>query len=219
MPPKLVAWSPETALHFALKSSLSVAPSRPAAWFTPFALLPLQKLPHYYEVIRPCGVLWYSMSHGGRPLDTLPSHHSDMFPRSIQGPKSHSRHVYAGGQLASKQVPANLVPGLIYDPGFDHHLILFDTSSMVHFHSTLRSSPNRFLHLPFPYTLTTIPLKYRSCGWFATSACTAVAGGRPPSLAQFNTSQLSHRFTSYVFSWHTIYVSDPRVLPYPFHGS
>ena len=85
--PNLALESLETALRSALKSSLSVASSRLAAWFTPFALLPLQKHHHYYEVIRPCGMPWYSMSHRYGPLDTLPLHHPDRFPRSMQGPK------------------------------------------------------------------------------------------------------------------------------------
>lgn len=127
-----------TALRFAPKSSRLVASLPYAAWFTPFAPFPLQKFPHYYGMIRPCGVRWYSMPCGDCPLDTLPSHHPDRFPRSIQGPTSQSRHVYAGGRLASKQVPANLVPELIYYPGFDRHLSHFDTSSMIHFRSTLR---------------------------------------------------------------------------------
>ena len=37
-------------------------------------------------VIRPCGMPWYSMSHRYCPLDTLPLHHPDRFPRSMQGP-------------------------------------------------------------------------------------------------------------------------------------
>ena len=38
---------------------------------------------------------------------------------------------------ASTQVPVYLVLGLDCYPGFDHHLATFDTSSVVHFHSTL----------------------------------------------------------------------------------
>ncbi|MCY4672446.1 MAG: hypothetical protein OXD43_01540, partial [Bacteroidetes bacterium] len=62
------------------------------------------------------------------------------------------------GRLASKQVPANLVPGSGDHPGFDHLLRTFDTSSVIHLRSTLRLTPDRFLHLPFPNTLTTTPL-------------------------------------------------------------
>ncbi len=72
-----------TALRFAPKSSRLVAPLPYAAWFTPFAPFPLQKFLHYYGMIRPCGVRWYSMSCRDCPLDTFPSHHPDRFPRSI----------------------------------------------------------------------------------------------------------------------------------------
>ena len=169
---------------------------RPAAWFTSFAQTPLQRRLRYYKVIRPCGALRYSMAYGYGPLARLPLHRSDTFPRSAQGPKPHSRHLSAGGRSASKQVPANLVPGPRSYPGFDHHLTTFDTSSVVHLHSTLRLTPDRILPRPFPNTLTTTPLKCRSCGWFTTPACTAIVGGLPPSLTQFGILRLSHNFTS-----------------------
>ena len=89
---------PETALRFARKSFLSVASLPSAAWFTPFAPPPLQEFQHYYGMIRPCGVRWYSMPYGYCPFGTLPLHHSDTFSRSVQWPESQSRHVYAGGR-------------------------------------------------------------------------------------------------------------------------
>ena len=86
--------------------------------------------------------------------------------------------------MASKQVSANLVPRLLPYLGFDSRLTLFDTSSMVHLPLTLRFTPDRFLTLPFPSTLTTTSLECRSCGWLTTPACTAIVEDLPPSLIQ-----------------------------------
>jgi len=63
-----------------------------------------------------------------------------------------------------------------------HSVRGFDTSTMIHLRLTLRPTPDKFLHLPFPYTLTTTPLKCSSCGRFTTSSYMAVVEGPPTSL-------------------------------------
>jgi hypothetical protein len=48
----------------------------------------------------------------GSPLEFLPSHRGDRFPRSTQEPKSGSRHLYAGRRSGSKQVSPELILAL-----------------------------------------------------------------------------------------------------------
>lgn len=45
----------------------------------------------------------------GLPLEFLPSHRNDRFPRSTQKPESGSRHLYAGCRPSSKQVTLGLI--------------------------------------------------------------------------------------------------------------
>jgi hypothetical protein len=47
----------------------------------------------------------------GLPLELLPSHRGDRFPRSTQEPEPRSRRLHAGRRLGSKQVPPRLIPG------------------------------------------------------------------------------------------------------------
>ena len=90
---------------------------------------------------------------------------------------------------ASKQVTANLVPRLFPYLGFDTRLNLFDTSSMVHLPSTLRFTPDRFLTLPFPYTLTTTPL-----------SVAAVGGLQPPPVQRLWRTYLHPSYSYYIWS-------------------
>ena len=113
---------------------------------------------HYHEAIRRCGMLWYSRIRGYCFPAKLHLHHPYRLPRSLQKTKSWSGHGCARGQLASKPVPANLAPRFTYDAGFDHHLELFDISSMVYFRLTPQLTSDRFLKLPFTITLTTTHL-------------------------------------------------------------
>ncbi|HVO66246.1 MAG TPA: hypothetical protein VMT12_07175 [Syntrophales bacterium] len=46
----------------------------------------------------------------GPPLEFLPYHRDDSFPRSTQEPGSGSRYLYAGCRPGSKQVPPGLIP-------------------------------------------------------------------------------------------------------------
>ena len=60
-------------------SKLTQSPSSSHFWLTrvllkhvsPFAPFPLQELPHYYELICPCALHWYSRLVGP-PLELLP---------------------------------------------------------------------------------------------------------------------------------------------------
>ena len=73
----------------------------------------------------------------GLPLELLPYHQSDRFPRSIQKPALSSRHLYAGRHPDSKQVSSEFILEPLENSSFDDILGSFDTSSVVHF----RSSP------------------------------------------------------------------------------
>ena len=73
----------------------------------------------------------------GFPLEFLPLHRNDRFPRSIQKPVLSSRLLYAGRRPDSNQVPSELIPEHLQNPGFDNIYGSFDTSSEVYF----RSSP------------------------------------------------------------------------------
>ena len=52
----------------------------------------------------------------GLPLEFLPWHRSDRFPRSTQEPESRSCHLHAGRHPGSKQVPLGLILGQPYPP-------------------------------------------------------------------------------------------------------
>ena len=47
----------------------------------------------------------------GLPLESLPLHRHDRFPRSARKPVSRSRRLHAGHRLDSKQVSSRLIPG------------------------------------------------------------------------------------------------------------
>ena len=100
-------------------------------------------------------------------LATLSSQYADTFPRSVLGPKLHSRHIYAGGQLASIQVPGDL--------GFDHQVSVIDTSSVAHLCSNLRLTSYRILPLPFNPTRSSTQLL----------SAAAVGALQPPTVRPF----------------------------------
>jgi hypothetical protein len=62
----------------------------------------------------------------GPPLEFLPYHRDDRFPRSTQEPESGSRYLYAGCRSSSKQVPLELILETGTTPSFD----------IIHFIST-----------------------------------------------------------------------------------
>ena len=111
-------------------------PSR-AEQRNPFAPAPLQRLHHYYGLLRPCAPHRYSHPRRGRLLGFLPSHRGDRFPRSAREPGSRSRRLHAGCRLGSNQATPQTDPGLTTSPRFRHRPYAFDTSSAVRFRSSL----------------------------------------------------------------------------------
>ena len=55
----------------------------------------------------------------GLPLEFLPYHQNDRFPRSVQKPVLSSRPLYAGRRPDSNQVPSELIPEHLQNSGFD----------------------------------------------------------------------------------------------------
>jgi hypothetical protein len=139
----------------------------------------------------------------GRPLERLPCHRGDRFPRSTHEPKPRSRRLHAGRHLGSKQVAPRLLPGERLPPGFD----------VV---PPLSTPPRRFAcarlrgpHLTesgsaFSSTLTTRALDPRSLRWFAACACTPAARGLPSSPVQHGCLGYSRHKYSFAPSWRTI---------------
>jgi hypothetical protein len=124
----------------------------------------------------------------GSPFAFLPSHRGDRFPRSTQEPASTSRRLHAGCRPGHQQAPPRACPTVTTSPWFGHRSYAFDTSSAVHFRSSLRCSPDRVKPDLFPSSLTTTPLKRSSSGWFEACACTPASRGPPSSLVQHGCS-------------------------------
>ncbi len=99
-----------------------------------------------------------------------------------KGLNPRSCHLHAGCHLANRQAPAKLVPADQRSRWFRHRLTIFDTSAVVHLHSTPWLVPDKVIPLPFPVSLTTLSLKQRSSQRFRASACTAALEGLPPSF-------------------------------------
>src|SRR5664280_2731700 len=53
------------------------------------------------------------------PLEFLPYHRDDRFPRSTQEPESGSRYLYTGCRSSSKQVPLELILEISKPSSFD----------------------------------------------------------------------------------------------------
>jgi hypothetical protein len=136
----------------------------------------------------------------GPPLEFLPYHQSDSFPRSTQKPGPSSRRLHAGRRLGGKQVSPRLIPEQRFDPGFD----IIPTLSTRH---------QRFTHVrlhepylipsceTFSSTLTTMALYHSSLRWFEARSCKPAPRGLPSSSVQLHTSQsYIHR----VCPWHTV---------------
>ncbi len=108
----------------------------------PFGPPPLQRLQPYYGLFCPCAPHWYSRPHGDRPLDPLPWHRSDKFPRSVREPDPGSRRLRAGCRMSRA---SGLRSGLSRDDHhsrFRHHPYYFDLSSTVRFRSSPWTSPD-----------------------------------------------------------------------------
>src|SRR5664279_2844720 len=125
------------------------------------------------------------------PANTRPRTRNDRFSCSVQEPGSCSRPLHAGHRWASKQVPAQLIPGPPVIPGSDVAQSI--STRQQGFGCTRLHDP----HLTrsrraFSVTLTTPALDRRSSRWFAAAACTATAEGRPPSLTQHRPATEKH---------------------------
>jgi hypothetical protein len=118
-------------------------PPAAAGYRSPFGPVPLQDLHPYYGLPRPCAPLRYSGSRGGLPLELLPWHRDDRFPRSATEPDPGSRRLQAGRR--SGRAPG-LRPNLSRRPlpslRFRHRPVNFGTSSAVRLRSSLRISPD-----------------------------------------------------------------------------
>jgi hypothetical protein len=88
----------------------------------PFGPVPLQDLQPYYERLRPCAPHRYARPCGGCPLELLPWHRDDRFPRSSLKPEPESRRLHAGRRSSSRQASLDLHPGLTTLARFRRHL-------------------------------------------------------------------------------------------------
>ena len=118
-------------------------PPASAGHRSPFGPVPLQNLHPYYGLLRPCAPHRYSGSCGGLPLELLPWHRGDRFPRSTKEPDPGSRRLQAGAARAGLQGSAQTHPRGHYLPSwFRHRPVNFGTSSAVRLRSSLRISPD-----------------------------------------------------------------------------
>ena len=121
----------------------------------------------------------------GPPLGFLPSHRNDRFPRCTRKPEPSSHRFHAGCRSASRQGPAELVPGQCIPPGFDI-TFLFSTR---HQRFTFVRLPGSHLTGSCPAfsvrTLTTMTLYHSSLRWFEASSCKPTSRDLPSSLLYF----------------------------------
>ena len=116
-----------------------------AGYRSPFGPALLPSFLPYYGLLRPCAPHRYSCPCRDLPLELLPSHWSDRFPRSTKEPDLDSRHLQAGCRLGrASGLRPNSSQGPLPSPRFRHHPVNFGTSSMVRLRSSLQISPDRF---------------------------------------------------------------------------
>jgi hypothetical protein len=139
----------------------------------------------------------------GCPLERLPCHRGDRFPRSTHEPEARSRRLHAGRHLGRKQVSPRRIPGERLPPGFDVVPPLstphrrFACARLLDSHLTASRSA-------FSSTLTTPALDRRSLRWFAACSYKPAARGLPSSHMQHGCSgHLCHKH-SFAPSWRTI---------------
>ena len=96
------------------------------------------------------------------PLEFLPFHQYDRFPRSIRKPKISSCDLYAGHHLSNNQITLKLIMEQLRGSIFDVTVHAFDTSSVVRLRSSPDFTPDRIIVLPFTVTLTTLTFNQRS---------------------------------------------------------
>src|SRR6516165_12625714 len=75
----------QTALLYPRVPPVAGCPQARAEQRSPFGPAPLQSLPPYYGLLRPCAPPRYSDPRGGLPLGSLPSHRGDRIVRSPPG--------------------------------------------------------------------------------------------------------------------------------------
>ena len=163
---------------------------------SPFAPAPLQDLPHYYGLLRPCAPRRYSRPRGWSHLQLLPSRPrrdraqvltfrtkawSSFAPPTCRMP------------LGQSQASPELIPEEGSPPGFGIALSAFDTSSTVRLRSPLSTSPAEILVSTLTATLTTIALGDSSLQWFEIRPRRPTSKGPPSSLVQFRTAKLRQR--------------------------
>jgi len=112
---------------------------------SPFGPAPLQRLPPYYQLFCPCASHRYSKPDGVRPLDSLPSHRSDRFPRSVKEPAPDSRRLRAGRHKGRTSGLRPYCPRGDHHPRFRRRLYYFGSSSTVRFRSSLWTLPDGIL--------------------------------------------------------------------------
>ncbi len=119
-----------------------------------------------------------------QPLEFLPWHQHDRFPRSPKEPETASRHLHTGHHPANQQAPAGLFPATQPKSRFRCHP--FSISMLQQWFACARLTVSYLTSLttPFPLTLTTPALYRSSLGWFKTSPCRAALEGLPPSLLE-----------------------------------
>ena len=118
-------------------------PPTSAGYRSPFGPVPLQNLHPYYGLLRPCAPHRYSGSCGGLPLELLPWHRGDRFPRSTKEPDPGSRRLQAGCRSGrASGLRPNSSQGPLPSPWFRHRPVNFGTSSAVRLRSSLRISPD-----------------------------------------------------------------------------
>ena len=109
----------------------------------PFAPLPLQEIPHYYEPVRQralqrysCPRAWSLSPHarhslsppaGRQRFQNTPSH----VPHESR--RQGSRHLHTGHRLASQRAHAKLIPEFTPHSGFDVVFKSFDASTVIVF--------------------------------------------------------------------------------------
>ena len=113
---------------------------------------------------------------------------------SVQEPKPSSRHLHAGHRLASRQVPARLIPRPQARPGFD---VVFKFSTRQQWFTRVRLLGSHLTRsgVPFPQRSPPRLLTDAAYGGLKPPPAERLRRAKPPSPAQTHTQQtdLLHR--------------------------
>ena len=163
---------PEGSSHFLVDLHLLTEQA------APFAPFPLKKLPYYYRGSPSlCPVLVLSSCVVNTPL--LPSHQDDRFSCSIFKACAEFMPAVVSPETRHRR---NLSRKCARSPILTAFLHI-DTSSVVHLHSSLQCSPDRFISA-FSLSLTTTTLNNCRIGRFGSSIWIPKPRGLPSSLIQ-----------------------------------